>query len=291
MTVSYHNGAFVLNEQVKFDSSLFSLNYALCAFEGIRSFRSGQRTNVFRLHDHMIRFLKSCEYLDISSPHLDVDSLCEATTELVRRNNDDELYIRPIAFFGQGIISLQQKPEANVSIFTLPMPSRTGPLYASLELSSYARDIRSVEQKISRNYFDSIMALKNKAEYFDDVLLTTDGEVISETSAHNVFFKQADNTFVTPKVSHCLPGLTRDTAIKLLRHHGHSVIERDIKAAEINKFVSSFTTSTATDIRLISRVNNTDFRTDDLIIEWLVAEYARCVKGECGISEEWNRYV
>ena len=54
---------------------------------------------VFRLRDHMERLHRSCKIALIDLPY-SVDELCEATLEVIRKNNLPSCYIRPLVYRG-----------------------------------------------------------------------------------------------------------------------------------------------------------------------------------------------
>jgi branched-chain amino acid aminotransferase len=75
---------------------------------------------------------------------------------------------------------------------------------------------------------------------------------IEEVGTSNVFFK-INNQIITPELTgSILPGITRDSAIHLLRHWGYDVIERGITVEELyaayqdESLEEAFTTGTAT---------------------------------------------
>jgi len=74
MTNIFINGLIKKLDDARFNPSLFSLNYAVCAFEGIRSYVTEDRsTLVFRLKDHCFRMIKSMDYLGMESSHINID--------------------------------------------------------------------------------------------------------------------------------------------------------------------------------------------------------------------------
>jgi branched-chain amino acid aminotransferase len=83
-----------------------TLHYGVGAFEGIRAYRraSGE-SSVFRLDDHIVRLFNSCR-LALLEPRVTVDQVSGACVDVLRSNNLDEAYLRPICFLGEGSMGL-----------------------------------------------------------------------------------------------------------------------------------------------------------------------------------------
>ena len=84
-----------------------SLHYGSGVFEGIRCYQNPEngKSHVFRLRDHMERLHRSCKIACIELPYT-VDELCDATLELIRKNNLPSCYIRPIVYRGYGVMGV-----------------------------------------------------------------------------------------------------------------------------------------------------------------------------------------
>jgi len=82
-----------------------TLHYGPGVFEGIRCYNTPSGPAVFRLREHLARFLKSASVLGVDEPLYDAAELREAVGRLIRINNFTECYIRPALFF-EGPLSL-----------------------------------------------------------------------------------------------------------------------------------------------------------------------------------------
>ena len=76
-----------------------SLHYGLAVFEGVRAYKTGNGTAIFRLKEHTERLFNSAHIYRMKIPYTR-DEVMEAQKEVVRANRLDECYIRPIAFYG-----------------------------------------------------------------------------------------------------------------------------------------------------------------------------------------------
>ncbi len=76
-----------------------SLHYGLSVFEGVRAYRSEIGTAIFRLEDHTNRLFNSAHIYQIPMP-FDRDTINEAQRTVVRENQLESGYLRPLVFYG-----------------------------------------------------------------------------------------------------------------------------------------------------------------------------------------------
>src|SRR5438093_11630799 len=76
-----------------------SLHYGLAVFEGVRAYKTVEGTAIFRLREHTERLFNSAHIYMMKIPY-GRESLIEAQKEVVRANQHESCYIRPIAFYG-----------------------------------------------------------------------------------------------------------------------------------------------------------------------------------------------
>ena len=97
-TVLWLNGEFVKATEAKMDfySQSFHYGYAVC--EGIRSYKtvSGE-TKIFKAEEHYDRLRHSAESMNMPY-NWSKEELIEATYQVLRRNNLQDAYIRPVVY-------------------------------------------------------------------------------------------------------------------------------------------------------------------------------------------------
>src|SRR5258708_37838242 len=76
-----------------------SLHYGLAVFEGVRAYKTVDGTAIFRLGDHTVRLFNSAHSYMIKIPYTR-ETLVEAPKEVVRANQHETCYIRPISRYG-----------------------------------------------------------------------------------------------------------------------------------------------------------------------------------------------
>ena len=95
--VVWHDGEFIKWNDARVHVMSHVLHYGSSIFEGIRCYATKQGPAVFRLREHMQRFLNSAKIYRMDHTWT-LDQLCDASVELVRRSGLDQCYIRPILF-------------------------------------------------------------------------------------------------------------------------------------------------------------------------------------------------
>ena len=76
-----------------------TLHYGLGVFEGVRAYATDDGPQIFRLHDHTDRLFRSAHILRFPI-QFSKEEINEAQLTVVRENNLDEAYIRPMCYFG-----------------------------------------------------------------------------------------------------------------------------------------------------------------------------------------------
>eukprot|EP00302_Diacronema_sp_CCMP2436_P012081 CAMPEP_0179868784 /NCGR_PEP_ID=MMETSP0982-20121206/19084_1 /TAXON_ID=483367 /ORGANISM="non described non described, Strain CCMP 2436" /LENGTH=250 /DNA_ID=CAMNT_0021758625 /DNA_START=414 /DNA_END=1167 /DNA_ORIENTATION=- len=102
-----------------------------------------------------------------------------------------------------------------------------------------------VDSKIHHNNLINNILPKiqaNHAGAADAILLDLEG-FVAETNACNLFLVKQGH-LLTPHADHCLPGITRETVMKLAECLGIAVVERRISLAEFYAADEVFTTGT-----------------------------------------------
>ena len=124
-----------------------TLHYGLGVFEGVRAYKTNKGPSIFRLHDHTDRLYKSASTVNIEIPY-SKDIINEAHQEVIRSNNLDEAYIRPMCFYGSegmGLRADNLKVHTMVAAWEWPsyMEPEAREKGIKVKLSSYTRQVRN----------------------------------------------------------------------------------------------------------------------------------------------------
>lgn len=217
------------------------LNYGTGIFEGIRAYWNEEREQLYtlRMAEHYERFIDNATMLQMHVPY-SITQLCEATHELLRRNQfREDAYVRPLCFKSAEIIGvrLHDVPES-VAIVTTAMGAYVGLEGIRCLVSTWRRiddTMAPVRSKCTGLYINSALAKSEamQAGFDEAILLTHDGHV-SEGSAENIFIARRGVLSTPPPSDNILEGITRASVMHLAREEmGLDVVERSIDRTEL----------------------------------------------------------
>ena len=258
--IIWMNGEFIPWFDAKVHVMTHALHYGSGVFEGIRVYKTARGPAIFRLREHMERLIYSAQMLDLNVQY-SVDQLCDITCEVVRRNKLEHGYIRPLAFYGYGVMGLNPRNSpTEIMISCWPWGSYLPVEQADIKVSKYIRiHPRSTvpDAKICGHYVNSILAVLEikGTRYHEALFLDSDG-VITEGPGEN-FFIVRSNQLLTPPRGGILPGITRATIIEIAHVMGITVCELPITLDEALAADEAFFTGTAAEVTPIATINDT----------------------------------
>ncbi|MCB0320566.1 MAG: branched-chain amino acid transaminase, partial [Bdellovibrionales bacterium] len=241
------NGEFVKWEDAMVHVLTHTLHYGAGAFEGVRAYETSRGAAIFRLNDHTERLFYSTKCIGLELPYT-VDEVNKATVECVRKNNLKHCYIRPLAYFGYGKMGLNPTgAPPQLIIACWPWGAYLPHEMVDLKVSSYIRiHPRSTiaDAKIVGHYVNSILAVQELAgTKYHEALFLDDSGNIAEGPGENFFMIQ-DGKAYTPPLGTILNGITRNTAMELLRDMGIEVIEKSLSLDDVFQCEEAFFTGT-----------------------------------------------
>jgi len=254
------DGKFVDWKKANIHILTHGLHYGSGVFEGIRAYKTDKGRAVFRLDEHIDRFFYSASCLGMNIPFSERE-IKEAVLENIKINEISECYIRPIAFFGYGIMGLNpKKAPVRTAIIIWPWKNYLGKDIVKVKISKYIRlHPRSiiVKAKICGYYVNSILAaLDAQKSGFDESLLLDFEGNIAEGPGENIFIVK-DKRICTPSSGTILAGITRDTVIKIAKDLGIGLEERKISQEELKFADEAFFVGTAAGICPIGKIDDT----------------------------------
>ena len=115
--VIWLDGGLVPWREAKVHVLTHTLHYGLGVFEGVRAYKTERGTAIFRLDDHTDRLFSSAHILNMAMPY-DTATINEAICTVVRDNQLDSCYIRPMCFYGaEGMGLRADKLKTHVMVF------------------------------------------------------------------------------------------------------------------------------------------------------------------------------
>lgn len=260
------------------------LHYGQAVFEGLKAYRDKQsgKVRLFRARDNFKRMQLSCERLCI--PPIDVEEAYGALVDLVSVERDwvptdagTSLYIRPYVFANDESLGVHAAKNYKFAIILSPSGAYYAHGFAPVALKVEREYVRASKggtgaYKVVGNYAASILAGEQaKAAGYDQVLWLdgVERKYVEEVGSMNIFFV-LDGVVVTPALNgSILPGITRDSCIKLLKSMNIPVEERRVGIDEVIAGAKSgalteiFGTGTAAVISPVDRLGDGN---DDYII-------------------------
>ena len=91
----------------------------------------------------------------------------------------------------------------------------------------------------------------------NDYFIPQNGQIRRQISLENIFVVKNGKISTPPLDADVLNGITRDSAIKLLKSNKIKVIEKNIKISDLLKADEIFMTGTAAELKSVTRVDKT----------------------------------
>ncbi len=258
------NGEYIAWDEARIHVLSHVVHYGTSWFEGIRAYKTEAGTAVFRLREHMSRLGQSLKIYRSELPY-DIDELCEASLELVRRNNLSACYIRPVAMRGYGELGVYpMNCPLDVVIAAWEWGRYLGP--EALEegvdvcVSSWNRIAPNTMPTLSKaggNYMNAQL-IKIEAKdngYHEGIGLSVHGYV-SEGSGENIFLVQDGTLYTTPLGASILAGITRSSILTIAEDLGIKTVTTQIPRAMLYTADEIFFTGTAVEVTPVRSVDH-----------------------------------
>jgi len=232
---------------IPLDPAAAVLHYAQAIFDGLKAFRGADgKVRLFRPQKHVQRMNHSAAQMCI--PPLDPELALRSLVTLVGIERDwvpktvgTSLYVRPTIIASEAFLGV--RPAKSYIYFVILSP--VGAYYpegmAPVKILVEEKHVRAVEgglggAKTGANYAASLMAGEEAKHQGFTQVLWLDGvhrKYIDEVGTMNIMVKIAGEVITPPLGGTILPGVTRDSALTLLRDWGANVSERQIGIDEV----------------------------------------------------------
>lgn len=249
-TVLFLNGEYVKAGEAKMDLYSQSLHYGYSVFEGIRSYKTVHgETKIFKAVEHFERLKQSA--LAMNMPyHWTTEGMIEATYEVLRRNDLQDAYIRPVVF-APANMSFARNEKSFIVIAVWQMQPFLGEKLLRVMTSSFQRPNPKgfqIHAKAAGHYVNSLLASQEaKANGFDEALLTDMNGYVAEAPGANMFFEKTGKLF-TPAPGNILPGITRATVLEICNDLDIPVEENLFTIDDVKKADAAFFCGTAAEV-------------------------------------------
>jgi branched-chain amino acid aminotransferase len=216
----------------------------------------------------------------------------------MRTNGLEEGYIRPLILRGYGSMGVNPLPcpvECYIAVWPWGAYLGAEALEDGVDtmVSTWTRiapNTLPTLAKAGANYMNSQLikmeAISNG--FAEGIALDVDG-FVSEGSGENLFLVQ-DGVLITPPLSSSiLPGITRDSVMRLARDAGLEVVEERVPRESLYTADEAFFTGTAAEITPIRSVDRLPVGSGHrgAITARLQETYFRVIRGECEDPYGW----
>lgn len=280
----WHDSKVSPYHAISLDPSAAVFHYGQEIFEGLKAYRNASGgINLFRPEENVKRFNRSAKRMVM--PEVDENLHLEAIKLLVQLDQEwvpdqhgASLYIRPTMIATSPKLGLGASSQYRHFIISGPAGSffKGGLTPVSVFVADeYRRAVKGGigEAKTGGNYAASLFAAEEVSKLGYSQVLWLDaveGKYIEEVGAMNIFFVYEGKSIVTPMLSgSILPGITRDSILKLAPRLGYEVSEQQLDIEEIladidnGKITEVFGCGTAT---VVSPIGKLGFKGSEHII-------------------------
>ncbi len=258
------NGEFVKWDDAKVHVLTHTIHYGNGVIEGTKAYKTKKGYAIFRLNDHTKRLKESAKMTLMDIPYT-VEQMNEAQIELLRKNEftGDNVYIRPFAFLGYGVMGLYHKDAPVETVMAAwewgaylgEEGMRKGIKLKIVSMTRPANTSNMGKAKATANYLNSQMAKFEAIDCgYDEALLLDDQGYVAEASGA-AFFMIKDGEIITPPSDNALASITQKTVIEMAENMGYKVTRRRITREEVYVADEAFLTGTAAEITPVAMVD------------------------------------
>ncbi|HLM47325.1 MAG TPA: branched-chain amino acid aminotransferase [Myxococcaceae bacterium] len=245
----WHQARILPHGPLGLDPGASVFHYAQAVFDGSKVFRGKDgQLRAFRISDHCKRLASSAERLSMASvPH---EVAREAIEALVKMDADwvpnapaTSLYVRPVVIASEAFLGVRPSDKYIFYVILSPVGSY---------FSGGAEPVRIwVEQRYTRAAPGGLGGAKAAANYAASLQASVDAKKrgyaqvlwldalehkhIEEVGTMNLFLRIGDEIITPPLEGTFLPGITRESALTLLRDWGMKVSERKLSIDELRE--------------------------------------------------------
>ncbi|HEX4230703.1 MAG TPA: branched-chain amino acid transaminase [Bryobacteraceae bacterium] len=261
----WHNGRLIRWDDATIHVLSHVVSYGSSVFEGVRCYDTERGSAIFRAREHMRRLVDSAKIYRMSIPY-SIEELVSGMLDVVRASGLSSCYIRPIVLRGYGDMGVLPK---NNPIETYMACWPWGKYLGEEALangvdvciSSWTRiapNTLPALAKAGANYMNSqLIRMEASANGYAEGIALDDSGYVSEGSGENIFVVRDGKVLTPPLGASVLPGITRDTIVKIAAGLGIPVIETIIPRELLyiaDEVFFSGTAAEVTPIRSIDKI-------------------------------------
>jgi len=243
----WHDATICGYRNFSLDPAAMVLHYGQAIFEGLKAYRGkDDGIYLFRPEANIERMNRSAARLCM--PQLPVEDVFGALRQLLLLDQDwiprakgATLYIRPTMIATEAALGVRPAKEYLFFVILSPVGAYYPEGFNPVKIYATDKYVRAVpggvgDVKTAGNYAASIMAaVEAQRAGFTQVLWldAVERKYVEEVGTMNIFFVIGDEVITPPLSGSILPGITRDSVMRVARDMGCSVVERKISIEEV----------------------------------------------------------
>ena len=261
---------------------------------------------VFRLAEHVERFLHSCEMVGL--PLEPGDERIRAAVEETVRANPGATAVKLSAYFASvevDVVPVDDRVSLAIAAYDpdrdvnrrKPRKPHYRPelrLWVEKERRNRRADIVSPQAKVAANYASPMMAKwkARRAGYDEIVLIDEDGH-LAEGPTTNLFLVDGEGILRTPPEERVLLGVTRRSILELAKHDGIAACETPLRPEALYDAAEVFLTGTSAGVWPVTSVDDRRIGegSPGPVTRQLGSHFQRVVSGDDPAFEHWLHYV
>ncbi|GAA0258971.1 branched-chain amino acid aminotransferase [Saccharothrix mutabilis subsp. mutabilis] len=277
-SLGWHGGELQPMEKLSLHPATLGLHYGQVIFEGMKAFRQQDGSvAVFRPWENARRFNRSAARLAMPDlpEHLyvdGVDRLVAADHGELSDDPDHSLYLRPLMFGTDANLMLRPSEEYLFLVMAFVAGGFFGDVVRPVSVLVSRDQARAMpggtgDVKCAANYGPSFVAQRKAQEAGCQQVVWLDQAErrwVEEMGGMNLFFVRGDEVATTPLTGTLLPGVTRDSLLRMAARLGYRVAERPVSVDEWRAGCASgeitevFACGTAAVVTPVGRVRDVD---------------------------------
>lgn len=306
------NGELVAWDDAKIHVLSHGNLYGTGVFEGIRCYETDKGSAIFRLKAHVDRLVASTKILRMDNFSMTADELGQAIKDTVKANKLTKCYIRPVIEYGYyslGVLPANECPiYTSITAFDWDKAIGGGKKAHEMDEDSHDKGVRlgisswtrvhsrmiPSAAKACGTYINNMLAKVDAGKAgFDEAIMFDETGYVAEGGIENIFIVK-DNKIFTPGLENSvLPGITRDSVIKIARDAGYDMIEKSLAIGEVLTADEIFLTGTATEITPVREINHTilgDGKPGKVSTD-IQERFKKIVKGQDDRYSDWLDFI
>ena len=232
---------------ISLDPATSVLHYGQAIFDGLKAFRGDDgQIRLFRADRHAQRFDRSARLMSMPALPVDIirasfDALVGVDADWVPRKAGTSLYLRPTIIATDVMLGVHPSHSYLYFLILSPVGSYYKEGVKPVRILASDAHVRAVkggtgEAKTAANYAQSLAGQQDAAKQGYTQVLYLDAvhrKYLDEVGTMNIMVKIGDEVITPPLAGTILDGVTRASALQLMRDWGLKVSERPITIDEV----------------------------------------------------------